>query len=250
MKHFKIISISLVAAVLTAIMARADSLPLIQFGVNGTIIYNTNNVVDTNTVKIKAQQFSFVATNLIKFLMTSPSVSNTVVDVTKSNGIPAGSHLAIYTDFSRYDLYVTNASGFSFPLHGHNDVEDENYDYGFMQGSGGVPMVSSFSLHNGLNAVTHKPLPATETDNLIVHFFFDDDNGNAFDTTGNATLTWTATTPANGSQSVTESISFEGTGDGLVNYNNGIATVNVTGKGSANEVLSNQEFPFYIWWNL
>jgi len=182
-------------------------------------------------------------------LINSPGVSNTVVDVTTSNGIPTGSYLVLNTDFGSHDLIVTNKSGFSFPLQGFDRLASRSYNYGFIWGTEHAPMVGSFSLDNGVSPVAHTPRPATESDNVLVEFYFDDNNGDSFDVFSQATMVWIADAPAADSQSVTVSISLDGLGSGEVGGFNGIANVSAAGKGSGNELLSDAEFPFFLWWN-
>jgi len=237
------------AMTLGATKASADSLPLASLAITGSIIYNTNDTVDSSTTTLKAQQASFTGKDLINLLTSSSDVSNTVVDVTGSNGIPAGSFLVLNTDLGNGDLIVSNKSGFSFPLRGFDLLAVSSYDYGSIRSTKEAPMVSSFSLTNKPPRFSRRTLPATETDNLLVEFSFDDSNGESFDVFGKITFGWTAGTPSDDSRPVTAIFSLSGTGAGEVNGFDGIATVSITGKGTGNELLSDEEFPFFIWWN-
>jgi hypothetical protein len=223
-------------------------MPMAPLAIAGTFTYNTNDIVDTNTIKLKTQTYSFVGKDLINLLIASEDVSNTVVDVTTSNGIPAGSYLVI--NLNTGGIIVTNKNGFSFPLAGIDFVEFQFYNYGGFTGNGGSgSIVSSFSLTNGVNRKTHKPLPATETDNVRLNMSFNDGISSGFEIDHMPTVfNWTASQPSGGSQQVTLSLTTAGTGFAGFKGFDGIAGVSITGAGSSGENVSSGDFPFYIWW--
>lgn len=232
------------ALALAAVSAvHAQSFPLIPVNVSGTFFYNTNQTINTNIVSLRSFSANFVTRDLISMLTNSPVVSNVVVDVTGSNGIPAGSTLAVNSSFGRYSLLVTNKSGFSFPLSGKDYVTDESYNFGRLNNS------ANFIPAN-FNIATNT-LAGSETNRFRVSFYFNDGVSNYFSVSSIATVNWTASPKTtNGTQLVSVNFNLNGSGEGV--FKNRFATVNLSasGKGGGKEKISNGEFPYWRWWQM
>ena len=127
MKLTQLASVAVVAAVALACNARAVEVtfPLVKLAISGTASYNasspTNNGANAMSVltKVKVNTKS-----LIGLLNASPTVTNTLQDVTGTSQIPAGSYF-VY-DLDNENLIITNLSGYNFTLRGYDGGPDES----------------------------------------------------------------------------------------------------------------------------
>jgi hypothetical protein len=248
MKMIKFASMAAVAAVALAYSARAieQPFPLVKLAISGTLSYNAYSPADNGkTTKSALTTARFTAKSLISLLNASPTVTNTLMDVTGINQIPAGSYF-VY-DLDSENLIITNKNGFSFTLDGHDSVADADYDYGYLDIGGGDEtddgnIIGSYKQNDITGA-------GSESDLAGIELYFNDSNGNRLDDYGNGSLKWNFGKVSAGVQKTTLSINFpvpEGYGD-MVDYNNAIAqNVKCSGKGRGN--MESGVFPFYLWW--
>ena len=243
MKLTKLASIAVVVAVALAYNAKGQvSFPLVNLTISGTVSYNASSPADNGkTTK-----------SLISLLTNSPTVTSTLMDVTGTNQIPAGSYFVydlntnnIFDDPNFGEvmaLIVTNKNGFSFTLVGYDTIAATNYDYGFLN-IDQVNLIGSYSQNDSTGA-------GSESDLTSIEFYFNDGNGNQLDDFGNGSLTWSfGTVSTNSVQKTTLSVNFPAPNgyDDVVNYNAAIAqNVKCSGKATGNVV--SVVFPFYLWW--
>ena len=248
MKPIKLTILATAVVLLLAYSAKAQvSFPLVNLAVSGTVSYNTNSPADNGkTTKSALTKVSITTKSLISLLNASPTVTNTLMDVTGTNQIPAGSYFLF--DLINQNLIVTNKNSFSFTLYGTDPITTNIYDYGYLDIGGGDNtsngnIIGSYSQNDITGA-------GSESDLAGIGFFFDDNNGNSLADYGNGSLKWSfGSVSTNGVQKTTLSINFPaptGLGD-MVNYNNAIAqNVKASGKGTGNVISG--IFPFYLWW--
>jgi hypothetical protein len=243
--HKIILSVLAAAGLLGQTQVQAQSFPLVPLSVDGTFYYNTNQMLDDSLTSMKAFSANFNTKDLVALLAKSPAVSNVVVDVTGSNGFPAGTRLAVVANFSKFDVIATNKNGFSFPLQGNDPVT--GHDYSFAGLVGVVPIVSSFN--KAPDTGRRHQRPSTEHDRLPVNFFLDDGNGDSFSITSVAQIDWAAFKPAaDGTQRVDVSFDVFGSGAGQFKGLPSAVEVEAAGSGSGNENTSdNNQFPFWLW---
>jgi hypothetical protein len=262
MKLTKLASIAMVAAVALAYNAKAIEVlfPPVKLTVSGTVSYNAASPADNGkTTKSALTKVSITTKSLISLLTNSPTVISTLMDVTGTNQIPAGSYFVydLNTNNVLYDpnfgtpgeegeevmaLIVTNKNGFSFTLAGYDSVAAANYDYGFLN-IDQVNLIGSYSQNDTTGA-------GSESDLTGIEFYFNDGNGNQLDDYGNGVMTWSfGKVSTNSVQKTTLSVNFpapNGCND-IVNYNAAIAqNVKCSGKATGNVV--SVVFPFYLWW--
>jgi hypothetical protein len=253
MKLTKFAFIAVVAAVALAYNAKAQvSFPLVNLTISGTVSYNAASPVDNGTTtKLALTKVSVTTKWLINLLNASPTVTSTLMDVTGTNQIPAGSYFVydlntnnVFDDpnFGEVmSLIVTNKNGFSFTLVGYDSVATTNYDYGFLN-IDQVNLIGSYSQNDSTRA-------GSESDLTGIEFYFSDGNGNQLDDFGNGSLTWSFGKVSGGVQKTTLSVNFtapNGFSD-TVNNNAAIAQ-NVKCSGKATGNVASGVFPFYLWW--
>jgi hypothetical protein len=256
MKLTKLAPIAMVAAVALAYNAKAQvSFPLVNLTISGTVSYNAASPADNGkTTKSALTKVSITTKSLIGLLNASPTVTSTLMDVTGTNQIPAGSYFVydLNTNNVSYDpdpyigeyvaaLIVTNKNGFSFTLVGYDSVAATNYDYGFLD-IYEQNLIGSYSQNDSTGA-------GSESDLTGIEFYFNDSNGNQLHDFGNGSLTWSFGKVSGGVQKTTLSINFpapNGCND-IVNYNAAIAQ-NVKCSGKATGNVASGIFPFFLWW--
>ena len=240
----KLAPIAVVAAVALAYSAKAQvSFPLVKMTISGTVSYNAASpTTNKTTIKSGLTNVSITTKSLINLLNASPTVTNTLLDVTGTNQIPAGSYFLF--DLYNSNLIITNKNGFNFSLYGTDPVTT-NYVYGYLNvgGSDYGNIIGSYSQNDTTGA-------GSESDLAGIEFYFDDSNGNSLDDFGNGSLKWSfGKVSTNDVQKTTLSVAFpapDGFSD-MVNYKTAIAqNVKCSGKGTDNVPFG--IFPFYIWW--
>jgi hypothetical protein len=252
----KLTKFAFIAVVITAVLAynaKAQvSFPLVKLTISGTVSYNAASPVDNGkTTKSALTKVSITTKSLIGLLNASPAVTSTLLDVTGTNQIPAGSYFLFDLNNSFYDpvfelsvipLIVTNINGFSFTLAGFDSVASTNYDYGYLN-IDEQNIIGSYSQNDTTGA-------GSESDLTGIEFFFNDGNGNQLDDYGNGVMTWSfGKVSTNSVQKTTLSVNFSAPNgfNDIVNYNTAIAqNVKCSGKGTGN--VESGIFPFYIWW--
>jgi hypothetical protein len=253
MKQIKLASIAMVAAVALAYNAKAVQVlfPLVKLTVSGTVSYNAASPADNGkTTKSALTKVSITSKSLISLLTNSLAVTSTLMDVTGTNQIPAGSYFLFDLNNSFYDpgiglsvtpLIVTNINGFSFTLAGYDAVASTNYDYGYLN-IDEQNIIGSYSQNDITGA-------GSESDLTGIEFSFNDGNGNQLDDFGNGVMTWSFGAVSGGVQKTTLSINFpapNGFSD-TVKGNSAIAqNIKCSGKGTGN--VTSGIFPFYIYW--
>jgi hypothetical protein len=244
--HKIILSVLAAAGLFSQTYVQAQSFPLVPLSVGGTFYYNTNLMLDTSITSLKSFSANFNTKDLVAFLAKSPAVSSVVMDVTGSNGIPAGTRLVVVANFSKFDVIATNKNGFSFPLQGNDPVTGQDYSFAGIVGS--LPITSSFTKATSTSGHNRfRPL-GVEHDRLSVNFFFDDANGDSFSLNSVAQIDWAASKPAtDGTQAVEVSFDIFGSTGGVFNGIPSTVDVDAGGIGSGIENVGDQEFPFWIW---
>jgi hypothetical protein len=258
MKLTRLAPMAMVAAVALAYSAKAQvSFPLVNLTISGTVSYNNTNGPTDNgtTTKSALTKVSITTKSLISLLTNSPTVTSTLMDVTGTNQIPAGSYFVydLNTNNVSYDpdpnigeyvaaLIVTNKNGFSFTLAGYDSVASTNYDYGYLN-IYQQNLIGSYSQNDTTGA-------GSESDLTGIEFYFNDSNGNQLHDFGNGSLTWSfGKVSTNSVQKTTLSINFPAPNGyyDTVNYNAAVAQ-NVKCSGKATGNVASGIFPFFLWW--
>ncbi|MGO9587009.1 MAG: hypothetical protein ACLP2Y_12505 [Limisphaerales bacterium] len=244
MKLTKLAAVAVVAAVALAYNAKAVvvTFPLVKLAISGTVSYNTTNSPAHNGTNTTISVLTTVKINtksLIGLLNASPTVTNTLLDVTGTSQIPAGSYF-VY-DLDNENLIITNLSGYNFTLRGYDSVTATDYTYGYLN-IDALHLIGSYKQNDTTGA-------GRESDLTGIYFNFTDSNGNQLEDYGNGSLKWSFGKVANGVQKTTLSVNFpapNGYND-MVNDNSAIAqNVKCSGKGTGN--VESGIFPFYLSW--
>ena len=245
------IGILTVAASASALAQSFPQIPL-SLAIKGN--YSTNetaanyqsnaNPVNTNVLSMKSFNVNLGTRDLLSILARSEVVSNTVVNVTGSNGIPAGSYFTVATDFQRNSVNLTNKSGFSFPLAGHDPVRDRNYSYVRLYLAEGVMFPASFNVNSNSTS-------GTEMDQALMMLTFNDGQTNTISASGLGQIHWAAAPHStNATQKVSVNFNFNGAGYGTYQGNIAVLNVEANGAGNGVEKIADGEFPFWRWWQM
>jgi hypothetical protein len=259
MKLTELASMVVVASVALACNAKAGEVtfPLVNLTISGTVSYNSNSPASNGKLtKSALTKVSLTTKSLIGLLNASPAVTNTLMDVTKTNQIPAGSYFVFDLDntfyYAAFDenpnpLIITNKNGFSFTLDGYDSVAATDYVYGYLNLGNSdfttrTNIIGSYSKNDTTGA-------GSESDLASIEFYFNDSNGNRLHDYGNGTLKWSFGSVSGSVQKTTLSVSFpvpDGYSD-TVKYTKAIAqNIKASGKGTGN--MTTGIFPFYLWW--
>jgi hypothetical protein len=241
MKPTKLAFVVAAVALTCSVKAIELPFPLVKLAISGTVSYNADIPADNGkTTKSVLTRVKFNTKSLIGLLNASPTVTNTLLDVTGTSRIPAGS--CFLYDLNSENLIITNKNGFSFTLEGYDPVAEADYSYGHLD-IDAEHLIGSYSQNDITGA-------GKESDLTGIYLNFNDSNGNQLEDYGNGSLKWSFGKVSDGVQKTTLRINFpapNGYND-LVNYYDAVAQ-NVKCSGKSKGDVESGIFPFYLWWD-